>query len=76
LIHFNYIRHPIYVGVILSCVGAELVARSYLFIVFLAFISLMSYIQSKKEEQLLVKHFGTAYKNYMQKTNMFVPYIF
>lgn len=72
---YNFIRHPIYAGMFLSMLGAELVAGSYLFFVFLVLLPIPAYLQAKKEEKLLTGHFGEAYKAYMKKTKMFLPYI-
>ncbi len=72
---YNFIRHPIYAGMFFSCVGAELVAGSYIFFVFLILLPIPAYLQAKKEEKLLTGHFGETYKTYMKKTKMFLPYI-
>lgn len=72
---YRYVRHPIYLGLFLSCVGAELVVESYLVFVFLCSLY-VAFVQGKKEEALLVKHFGKEYEVYMRKTKMFVPFIF
>lgn len=72
---YNYIRHPIYAGMFFSVLGAELVAGSYLFFFFLIALPIPAYLQAKKEEKLLTDHFGDAYKAYMKKTKMFLPYV-
>ncbi len=72
---YSLIRHPIYLGFALSFIGGELTAQSYLFVVFLPYL-ISGYVQGKREEKLLIAHFGDAYKTYMKKTKMFVPYIF
>lgn len=71
---YTYIRHPIYVGIFLAYVGAELIAQSYVSVVLLGLFVIM-YIQAKKEEKLLSKRFGKEYKDYMKKTKMFIPFI-
>ncbi len=71
---YAYIRHPIYTGVALEIIGAELVAQSYLFLFFfLAFLA--AYKQGKLEEVILEKHFGKAYAEYKKKTKMLIPFI-
>jgi protein-S-isoprenylcysteine O-methyltransferase Ste14 len=71
---YKYIRHPIYFSAVLSITGGELVAQSYL-----AFIGLVllvgGYRQARNEEKLLIGHFGSAYKNYMKRTKMFIPFL-
>lgn len=72
---YKYVRHPIYLGVILSSIGGEMVCHSYLSISFLAFFFVF-YMQSRREDMLLLKQFGEKFKKYKKKTAMFIPYIF
>lgn len=73
---YRYIRHPIYLGIFLSFVGAELIAHSYLAIFFAFLLFFTSYRQGKKEESILKIHLGKEYEDYMKETKMFFPYIF
>lgn len=71
---YKYIRHPIYIGLILGFIGGELVVKSYL--VFVAVIIIAgAYYQAQLEEKLLIKYFGEDYKNYMKRSKMFIPYL-
>jgi len=72
---YSLIRHPIYAGLILAFIGGELVAESYLAFVFFVISFFGFYYQCKKEEEILIKHFGDEYVNYMKKTKMLVPYV-
>lgn len=72
---YHVLRHPIYFGVTLSYIGAEMVCNSYLSLSFLAFF-FVYYVQSKREETILLAHFGQQYQNYMKRTKMFIPFIF
>lgn len=71
---YQYVRHPIYLGLALSWIGAEMVAGSYLFISFLA-LFFVFYVQGKREEKILRAHFGVVYKNYMKHTKMLIPFV-
>lgn len=71
---YKIVRHPIYTGITLSFVGIELLASSWLWVSML-FFCIPFYIQAKKEEKLLVKHFGKKYKDYQQRTKMLIPWI-
>lgn len=73
---YKYIRHPIYAGITLRAVGAQIVANSLLFIPLAVIGLIVNYIQAKKEEKLLLYHFGKKYVEYMKKTKMFLPYVF
>lgn len=71
---YKYIRHPIYTGFFLVVFGAELIANSYLaFLLLVILVPLMAY-QTQQEERMLTRHFGEAYKSYMKRSKMFVPY--
>ena len=71
---YTYIRNPIYTGIIVAIVGAELVAQSYLFLFFFAFFW-GAYRQAKKEERILAAHFGKEYLAYKKRTKMLIPFI-
>lgn len=71
---YAIIRHPIYFGLTLMLVGAEVVAGSYLAISFLAFF-IVFYVQGKKEEKLFLAHFGKEYQDYMKHTKMLIPLV-
>jgi protein-S-isoprenylcysteine O-methyltransferase Ste14 len=71
---YAYIRHPIYTGLYIAFIGGELVAQSFVALLFvLLFVG--GYWQARQEEVILLKHFGGAYKSYMKQTKMFIPYI-
>jgi protein-S-isoprenylcysteine O-methyltransferase Ste14 len=71
---YKYIRHPIYVGVVMGYVGGELVAQSYLAILGLILVR-GAYHQAKLEEKLLLNHYEESYRRYINKTRMFIPYL-
>lgn len=71
---YSVIRHPIYLGLILVAIGIELVAQSYLWISYLAFF-IAFYFQGRREEKILLNHFGDKYKEYMKHTKMLIPFI-
>ncbi|MEK9179236.1 MAG: isoprenylcysteine carboxylmethyltransferase family protein [Patescibacteria group bacterium] len=72
---YKYIRHPIYTGMIVCFVGAEIVARSYLFIPLFIIMFLWAYFQGKSEERILRSHFGVQYEKYMTKSKMLIPFL-
>lgn len=73
---YHHIRHPIYLGVIFAYLGGKIVAGSYLAILFLLLFTNFAIAQAKKEEKLLIHHFGQAYKDYMRDTIMLIPFVF
>ena len=72
---YRYLRHPIYSGLALSAIGAELVAGSWLAIALLLLGPIPALSQAKKEETILIKQFGQSYRTYMRRTKMFLPFI-
>lgn len=68
---FKFIRHPIYLGILLMSLGFELALSNRLFFLVLAIFTPTLYGQARREEILLEKHFGTKYTSYKSKTKMF-----
>lgn len=58
---YRHFTHPIYVGIILMCIGFELYLANILLFMCLFIITPLFYIQAKKEEKLLIEHFGEEY---------------
>jgi protein-S-isoprenylcysteine O-methyltransferase Ste14 len=71
---YAFIRHPIYSGIVVAVIGAELVAQSWLFLLFFSFFWVV-YEQAKKEEVILEKHFGKKYTDYKKHSKMLIPFI-
>lgn len=72
---FRYIRHPLYLSLILG--GFGVLAKDYGYIQWiLALINLIALIiTAKVEEKEMMKNFGNDYAVYMKKTKMFIPFI-
>ncbi len=73
---YKYIRHPIYLSVILELVGYELIVRSWLFVIFLIFSTAVFVYHIPKEENLLESYFKKSYKTYKTKTKKLIPDIY
>jgi protein-S-isoprenylcysteine O-methyltransferase Ste14 len=73
---YRYIRHPLYLSLILLGWGAYLknltVFTSVLFLINLVALLLTA----KSEEKEMIGSFGEEYILYMRKTKIFVPFIF
>ncbi len=72
---YEYIRHPIYLGVILTFLGVQFIVGSYLVLLFMILIPVLALIQAKKEERILVEHFGQEYIDYQKRSYLFLPYV-
>ena len=72
---FRYIRHPLYLSLILG--GFGILAKNGGYVQWtLALINLIALIiTAKVEEKEMIKKFGDDYTDYMRKTKMFIPFI-
>lgn len=73
---YKYVRHPIYGGILIMINGALIVAGTYTFIVFFLGMLLVLESYAKREENLLTKHFGKKYTEYMKTTKKFIPFVY
>ena len=72
---YGYIRHPLYLSLILGGFGAMAKDPGYLQIL-LAIINFIALIfTARVEEQEMIQKFGEEYKEYKKKTKMFIPFI-
>src|SRR4030042_7161166 len=73
---YIYIRHPIYTSIYILTFGLGFIFFAWLwFVVMIAFIPLW-YLESKKEEEEMIKLHNQEYIDYRQRTGMFLPRIF
>jgi protein-S-isoprenylcysteine O-methyltransferase Ste14 len=73
---YRYIRHPMYSSLIFFAWGAWLKHISLEATVTAIFASVASLLTAKIEERENLKTFGQAYRTYIDKTRMFIPFIF
>jgi protein-S-isoprenylcysteine O-methyltransferase Ste14 len=71
---YAWVRHPIYTGLLLLMLGGSLVYNSAvtLLLLMLPFGGFF-YWQSVVEEELLVQHFGEAYRRYQATVGRLIP---
>ena len=74
---YHVIRHPAYLGSILSLSGVAMALRNIVAVCFVLFCSLICYgIRIRVEEKALQAQFGKEYAEYMCTTYKLLPYIF
>jgi protein-S-isoprenylcysteine O-methyltransferase Ste14 len=70
---FAYVRNPIFLGMIVTLIGIFLLIPTY----FMAFLFILSYllinIQTRLEEEHLLKIYETSYQDYKDRTGRYLP---
>ena len=69
---YAIVRHPMYVGLILSALGSLLLYTTWTTVYFACFAPLMV-IRARREESALSAEFGEQWLAYCQRTPAFVP---
>ena len=73
---YQYIRHPLYCSLLLLGVGVFLKRPTLLDCSLLIILFISVYATAKVEERDNIIKFGPAYRAYIEKTRMFVPFPF
>lgn len=72
---YEFVRHPIYTGILLALFGSALVYGLYWFIL-LALFDAYFIFSAKKEEKDMLKRFPKEYPGYMKRSKMLIPFVF
>lgn len=72
---YRYIRHPMYGSLFLFCWGLFFKQPSLAGSVLAVIASILLMATSRVEEKENLSYFGEAYREYMKRTKMFVPFI-
>jgi len=72
---YSRVRHPQYLGAILSHIGASFLLSGQYSLLMTPLVIVINYILCWKEEQELVKEFGDNYREYQQRVPMIIPKI-
>jgi protein-S-isoprenylcysteine O-methyltransferase Ste14 len=73
---YRYIRHPLYSSLLFLTWGAFFKQLSLAGICLAVLATLFLTVTAKMEEAENIRFFGSAYKSYMQRTRMFIPFFF
>lgn len=72
---YKYIRHPLYLSLILGGFGVMMKKPDWL-TVSLSTVNLLAlYLTARVEEKEMIKRFGKDYEDYMTGTKMFIPFL-
>jgi protein-S-isoprenylcysteine O-methyltransferase Ste14 len=69
---YRYVRHPMYLAVILAAFGALLIFRTWAMVLY-APLSLGVILRAQQEERLLAEEFGREWETYRQEVNAWIP---
>lgn len=73
---YQYIRHPIYSSLLLGSWGVFLKHLSWVGFGLALVTTILITVTAKIEEAENIGYFGSAYRDYMKNTKMFIPYLF
>jgi len=72
---YKYMRHPIYLGVILESIAIPLVPGTYYALLFSLFVCIpLIVFKTYSEEKMLLTAYGEGYKDYMLRRWAFLPF--
>ncbi|WP_454256384.1 methyltransferase family protein [Pseudomonas sp. Marseille-Q8238] len=73
---YRFIRHPLFCSLQLLTWGIACKQLNLLSIVLAVGASVLLYLAAKRDEAECLEYFGEAYRAYMRRSRMFVPFIF
>ncbi|CAN5588821.1 hypothetical protein BH23CHL7_BH23CHL7_23090 [soil metagenome] len=72
---YRHVRHPIYVGVLLSALGFALLMASPAALLLVGALAVLLDLKARREEAWLCEH-DPAYGPYMRRTRRFIPRLY
>ena len=72
---YRYIRHPLYLSLILGGFGVMMKDPDWIPILLSGVNLTALYLTARIEEKEMIKKFGKEYSVYIKKTKMFIPFI-
>ncbi len=73
---YRFTRHPIYLGVIMACIGVPVYASSLYGLLIMSALIPIFLNRIRMEERLLTEEFGDDYRTYKENTSKLVPFIY
>jgi protein-S-isoprenylcysteine O-methyltransferase len=73
---YRFIRHPIYLGVLLYAFSLPLILQNLLGFLITMALTPMLIIRIRLEEKVLADRFGQEYAEYARKTKRLIPYVY
>ncbi len=74
---YRWIRHPSYTGSLITMLGLGMAFTNWLCLISVPLIVFIGYsYRANIEEQMLVNALGDSYREYMQHTKRFIPFVY
>ena len=73
---YRYIRHPLYSSLLFLAWGVAFKVPSWLSGLLALIVTLFLVATARAEEVEDIRFFGPAYQEYMQRTKLFIPFLF
>lgn len=70
---YAYVRHPIYTGMLVACIGTALVVGEWRGVLAVALLLAAHSRKAMREESMLTREFGQQYTSYRQSTGFLFP---
>ena len=70
---YKYIRHPQYLALGIWGIGMSILWPRFIVLATLSIMFILYYVLAKDEEQRMSTRYGASYREYIEKTGMFVP---
>ncbi len=71
---YAYVRHPVYAGFLLAMLGSA-IGQSLIWVIPFVLFGIYFAYSARREEKLMLAQFPEQYAAYMQRTKMFVPFV-
>ncbi len=73
---YRFTRHPIYLGVIIVCIGVPVYTSSLYGLLTMSALIPIILNRIRMEERLLSEEFGDAHRTYKETTSKLIPFIY
>ncbi len=73
---YRYVRHPIYLGVLIVAAGFTVLAGSLRGFLIMALLLPILLVRIRLEERLLLAAFGEQYQRYQNRTRKLIPFLY
>jgi len=73
---YRYIRHPLYLSLILGGFGVMMKDPGWLRIILSGINFISVFLTARIEEKEMIRKFGREYAAYMNESKMFFPFLF